>query len=150
MSHRLVEVSRCCNPFLPPSGGTQTPSQVPGEHSRLSLLAAIRAGFALPNVFEFLLFHHKLSWRQEITAAALQVPLAWNCSKVSQSIYWSKGNTGNFNSSRASLAKLWKLETEPQRNQHLALKNQNQGHHNLFFLHCPARQKWSISLLKIE
>lgn len=89
MSHRLVEVSRCCNLFLPPSGGTQPSSQVPGEHSRLSLLAASRAGFALPNVFEFL-FHHKLFWRQEISAGALQVPLAWNCSKVSQSICWSK------------------------------------------------------------
>lgn len=121
MSHRLLEGSRCCNLFLPPPVDTKTPSQVPGEHSRLSLLAAIRAGFALPNVSELL-------WRQEITAGALQVPLAWNCSKVSQGIYWTKRWHRKFQLKQCEFGKAqnnWRLSHKEISIWHLKIKTRD-------------------------
>lgn len=73
MSHRLLEVSRCCSLTVHSSVGICA-YQVSGEHSSLSLLTAIRAGFAFPNVcFSFIT---SSSEGREIVVCIMKVPVA--------------------------------------------------------------------------
>lgn len=100
-----TEVSRCCNLFLPPSGGTQTSSQVPGEHSRLSLCTLqLEQDLPFPMYLNFSSITNSSGGRK-----SLLVPCNCHWPETAQRFLRAftevKGNAGNFNSS--SLAKLW-------------------------------------------